>query len=224
MTDPPTPGARSATPTTGRSSPTTTAGSRMGAPRGPGVERSPNLRAHERPSTSCRGWPTCETGSRHPGRGDHHRTAARGVSRPAVRPAPSTAQAAAVPGRHAGPGRHRTRRRSCSIPTPSTRPARRPSTGSSRRPTARSSPCRCRQGGSEAGDVHVYDAGTGRRWTRSCRGSTAARPAGTWRGPPTARASSTPAIRGPGAAARDLDFYQQVYYHALGTPAVSRPV
>ena len=58
-----------------------------------------------------------------------------------------------------------------------------------------------------------------RRSTRSCRASTAARRAATWPGRRTARASSTRATR----AARsgrptDLDFFQQVYFHGLGTP------
>ena len=78
------------------------------------------------------------------------------------------------------------------------------------------------KGGSESGDVHVYDVETGTEteavvpraqggtaggdlaWAADGRGFFYTRyPQGTERPP------------------EDMDFYQQVYYHALGTPATA---
>ena len=105
------------------------------------------------------------------------------------------AEAAAVPGRHARPGRDRR----------GAGPARSEASTKSGTtaidwyvpsPDGKLVAVSLSKGGSESGDVHVYDVETGsasRTW--SSRGSRAAPPAATWPGPPTARASSTPATR-----------------------------
>ena len=87
--------------------------------------------------------------------------------------------------------------------TSSTRRARRRSTGSSRRPTASWSRCRSRRAAARSGDVHVFDVATGKQIGRGrSRASTAARPAATWPGRRTARASSTPATRAAASGRR----------------------
>jgi dipeptidyl aminopeptidase/acylaminoacyl peptidase len=82
------------------------------------------------------------------------------------------------------------------------------------------------KGGSESGDVHVFDVATGKPAGEVVpRASTAARPAATSRGQKTTRGSTTRATRATASApAADLDFYQQLYFHALGTSARQGPV
>ena len=76
------------------------------------------------------------------------------------------------------------------------------------------------KGGSESGDVHVYDVETG----KETDAVGPARPRRHGRRRPGLGADGrgffyTRYPRGTERPAEDLDFYQQVYYHALGTPA-----
>ena len=111
------------------------------------------------------------------------------------------AEAAAVPRRPALAGRARRPPGCCSTRTRSTRSGDAPrSTGSSRRPTASSSPCRSRRAAARRATSTSTTSRPASRPARSSRASTAAPPAATWPGTPTARASTTPATRAAGSA------------------------
>ena len=139
--------------------------------------------------------------------------------RPALRHPPAAAQAAAVPRRHAGARSARQGPR----PPRSQRPrheghhCHRLVRPLARRQARGRIPVEGRQR-----SPAMFTSTTrrpARRSTRSFRASTAARPAATWPGRRTARASSTRAIRAAQERpAEDLDFYQQLYFHELGTP------
>ena len=81
------------------------------------------------------------------------------------------------------------------------------------------------KGGSESGDVHIYDVETGTETE-----AVVPRAQGGTAGGDLAWAADgrgffyTRYPQGVERPAEDLDFYQQVYYHALGTPAADRPL
>ena len=192
----------------GRPSSTTTAGWRTGTTRGAGVERRAE---RPRPGDARR----APRRRRHPGpaHGDHGgeddvALAARAAAGTAVRHRRQPPEAAAVPRRHAvarrsrdearGPGRSQRDRRAPARRDRLVRPF-------ARRQARRRLAVARRQRGRGRARLRRRDRQAGGR--RSSRASTAARPAATWPGRPTARASSTPATRGHGERPpADMDF------------------
>jgi len=78
------------------------------------------------------------------------------------------------------------------------------------------------RGGTESGDVHIYDTATGKEVFEvvpHVNGGTAGGDA-AW-SPDGAGLFYTRYPRGNERPANDMDFYQQVYYHKLGTPTTS---
>ncbi len=206
-----------------RGRPTTTAGSRTGATR--------RSRPGARPRTGLRG--SCSTGCPASPR---LRERVQGICRlprrrvlvdrapraDALRDQEPAAEAAELPRGPAlarGPGRRNAR---SSTRTSSTRRAGPRSTGSFPRGTGGSSPCRSRKAAARRAASTSTRRRPGARSPISSRASTAARRAATWPGTATAPGSSTRATRARASGPpQDLDFYQQVFFHRLGTPTES---
>ena len=208
-----------------RRRPVPLAGGRDG-PGGQGVERGPERLRPRATSTSSPAPTSSAPGSR-PSWPPRRRPTADSQYRPrqAVRHAPAAAQGAAVPRRPARPGQARRGEG-----------ARRPD-GNRREGDHGHRLVRPVAGRVARGRVAVE----GRQRERATCTSTTRRPAklvheviprvktgppaATWRGPRTARGSTTPATRAARSGREaDRDFYQQVYFHALGTPDREGPL
>ena len=133
----------------------------------------------------------------------------------------AAAQGAAVPGGISTARTRPSQNESCSIRWPSIPRAARRSTGTCRHPTASSSPSRSRKGGSERGDVHVYETATGKAVAEvvpGVNGGTAGGSAGVDAGRQGLLLHALPPI-GRAAAPPTSTSITQVYFHTLGTPA-----
>ena len=112
----------------------------------------------------------------------------------------------------------------CSIPTPSMPAATPRSTGTSPRPTARKVAVSLSLNGSEDGTLHVYDVATGKEIEAPIprvQYPTAGGSAGLDRR--QQGRSGTRAIPAPTRPRAERHFYQQAYFHRLGSDAASRP-
>ena len=107
--------------------------------------------------------------------------------------------------------------RSCSIRTRSMPAAPRPSTGTGHRRTASSSPSRCPSAAARSARCTSTRPRPARRSASRSRRCRRRPPAAAWPGPPTAAAFWYTRYPGEERPEADRQFYQQVYFHKLGT-------
>ena len=183
------------------------------------MERGPERLRPRRPRQAARRRSAPQAAHEDHGRQDDQPRRLRLPRRPALRHAPPAAEAAAVPRRHAGarPARQGPRPR---------RSQRARQEGHDRhrlvRPLARRQARRrvaVARAAAESGDVHVYDVDSGKEVYEVVPRVNGGTAGGDLAWAPDGKGFFyTRYPRGKERPAEDIDFYQQVYFHELGTP------